>query len=503
MAIPDRTAFSNPNYQYPVSSNTTRDMWELHSPRIQAYMRYRRFYEGQHWTYSSQTGEPVTTVNYVERFVDMHAGYLFGDGVTVYCNRKDFDNPAAADLLNENLEDNGLLVLDEMATEGGITGDCWVKVGYDESPIYGDRVKYSVIPSQYVIPIFDYGSQLTPSAVLIRWNDTKVVSNTNYGKSSQVRSVVRGEYWTKDKVVFLEDDEPVSEKINLLGEIPLVHIKNQTRGASNYWGRADIASIIELQREFNEKMTDVSDIINYHAAPVTLIYGAKASALQKGARKVWSGLPVTARVENLQLNGDLGAATNYLGMLKETIFQLGSVTSAAFGGSESISNTSGVALSLQFAPIVQHNARRQKTYGAGFVQINYLTLLMYQILGRYSPPKKNPYFSYTKFPDPLPRDKDLELNRLTQMKNALVLGRSQVLRQLIANGTAPTHISDNEVQQVLDQALEEELRVTELMAKANMAGTPPPPGESPMSSPAAAEKRSQQAELDAAAQTAA
>ena len=58
--------------------------------------------------------------------------------------------------------------------------------------------------------------------------------------------------------------------------------------ASSPWGLADITDIVALNREYNEKATEISDIINYHAPPVTVIIGAKASNLEKGPRKVWA-----------------------------------------------------------------------------------------------------------------------------------------------------------------------------------------------------------------------
>ena len=70
--------------------------------------------------------------------------------------------------------------------------------------------------------------------------------------------------------------------------------------SSSPWGQSDIWDIIPLNRELNEKMTEVSDIINYHAAPVTIITGAKASQLERGPKKVWAGLPKDSQVFNLE-----------------------------------------------------------------------------------------------------------------------------------------------------------------------------------------------------------
>ena len=78
-----------------------------------------------------------------------------------------------------------------------------------------------------------------------------------------------------------------------------MHIANKPASASP-WGLSDIIDIIPLNRTYNETVTDILDIINYHTAPVTIITGAKASNLEKGANKIW-GLPRrTPEVENLE-----------------------------------------------------------------------------------------------------------------------------------------------------------------------------------------------------------
>ena len=73
-----------------------------------------------------------------------------------------------------------------------------------------------------------------------------------------------------------------------------MHIANKP-AASSPWGLADIQNIITLNREYNEKATEISDIINYHTEPVTVITGAKSSSLERGANKIWASYSPTPR----------------------------------------------------------------------------------------------------------------------------------------------------------------------------------------------------------------
>jgi len=114
----------------------------------------------------------------------------------------------------------------------------------------------------------------------------------------------------------------------------------------------DLDDIIPLNVELNSKSSDVSEIIDYHSAPITVIYGARIGQLEKGANKVWGGLPKDAKVENLGLNGDLQASKSYIEDIKKSMHEVGNVPPIALGGDLAISNTSGVALQTAFQPLL-------------------------------------------------------------------------------------------------------------------------------------------------------
>lgn len=487
----NRMNFSRVNRDYPINTNTEVEIWYQASARLVGYQRYWNFYKGDHWTQVPEAGEPVSTINFVQKFVDKHVQYLVGNQFSVHSNFRGINNEQVEQVLMDNWERNDILATGfEMAQVGGVTGDCWVNVGLDEDPIFGTRVKYTVLPSEVVYPIFSSASNRIPEAILLMWPDNYIVSN-QFGRI-RYRSVNKGQYWTKDQMWFLENGKVVDGPFpNVLKELPFVHISNLRTGIE-FWGRSDMCSTIDLQREMNEKVTDISDIINYHAAPVTIIYGAKASQLQKGAKKVWSGLPTDARVENLELNGDLGAATAYVQNLRQTLFELSSMTSAAFGGDMPISNTSGVALSIQFAPIIEHMKLKRITYGAGIQKLNYLTLRFLEILGTYKAKgSPMPYYSFVKWPDPMPRDKMIELQALQQMQQMQLLTRVQILRQCIQNDIAPEDLEAAGAANIVDEAMQEELYWIQASTDAG-AGTQVQEGgdEGMMNADAAAEQAS-------------
>jgi hypothetical protein len=184
---------------------------------------------------------------------------------------------------------------------------------------------------------------------------------------------------------------------------------------------------------------------------VTVIVGAKASNLEKGAKKVWGGLPKDAQVFNLEGGGSgIQGALQYLEQLKRSMHELMNVPETALGQVQPISNTSGVALSIQFQPLMNRWTQKASQYGTGLEKINELVMLNLVIkepeLLKYNPETDGPikegqldvldpndpitYVTYAHFPPPLPLDKIVLLNELSQKISMGLESKEGALRAL-------------------------------------------------------------------------
>lgn len=258
------------------------------------------------------------------------------------------------------------------------------------------------------------------------------------------------EILTEDVIEEYINDELIDQRPNPLGVIPVVHIPNYTVSGSP-WGIPDCFDIISLNRHYNEVAENIADIINYHSAPVTIITGAKIDNLEKGANKVWAGLPKDATVTNLEGGYQgLQSGLQYLEMLKRSMHEMVGVPETALGQVQPISNTSGVALSIQFQPLMNRRAQKIVQYGKGLEKINELAL---RTLALKEPDqfKWNPatdtepapgqlieldladpitYQSFAHFPPPLPLDKLVVLNEIQQKMQLGLESREGALRTL-------------------------------------------------------------------------
>ena len=170
------------------------------------------------------------------------------------------------------------------------------------------------------------------------------------------------------------DDQLMNERPNPMGKIPIVMIANHPSQGSP-WGLSDIYEIIDANRVYNELSTLVEQIIDYHANPVTVMIGGKPPQLEMGANKIWATENDKANVFNLTGGSEgLPGAEAALGRYKSFMFEMTGVPASALGMEQNISNTSGVALSIQFMPTMQKFAMKEMQYGEGLKEICQLIL---------------------------------------------------------------------------------------------------------------------------------
>jgi hypothetical protein len=424
--------------------------FEVHGPRLNRYSLNWAMYLGHHWGYRREQGEMQIAVNYYRAFLDYLARFTFGNGV--HFRSPKYTEAIIPDRLARvwEIDNDKLRVLLEMAQTGGITGDCFVKVAYEEpwddtiGRFHPGRVRILPLNPAFCFPEFHPHDR----SRLLRFKQKYRFWGTSLEGTRQVFTYT--EILTDDVIEEYINDELIDSRPNPLGLIPVVHIPNIPVSGSP-WGLSDAHDIITINRAYNEISTDITDIINYHAAPVTVIVGAKASNLEKGAKKVWGGLPKDSQVFNLE-GGAAGiqGALQYLEVLKRSMHEIMNIPETALGQSQPISNTSGVALAVQFQPLMNRWTQKVAQYGAGLEKINELVLLTLALKEpetmQWNPNVDGPlaegqaeivdpsdpmaFVTYTHFPPPLPLDKIVLLNELAQKMSMGLESKEGALRAL-------------------------------------------------------------------------
>ncbi len=424
--------------------------FEVHGPRLNRYSLNWAMYLGHHYSYKREQGEAQVAINLHRAFTDYFIRFCFSKGAH-------FTSPRATEAIVPNLlkrvwetDNDKLTLFNEMGQQGSVSGDCFVKVAYEEAwpdsigRVHPGRVRILPLNSSYCFPEFHPHDRTR----LLRFKLKYRFWGTTREGTRQVFTYT--EILTDDVIEEYINDEMIDQRPNPLGVIPVTHIPNIMVSGSP-WGLSDCHDVIALNQLYNEVATDVADIVNYHAAPVTVITGAKASAMEKGANKVWGGLPKDAQVFNLEGGGKgLEGALAFLEMLKQRMHEMTGIPETALGQMQPISNTSGVALSIQFQPLMNHWAAKTNQYAQGLKKINEHVLLTLAVkepdVFVYNDDVDGPlpdgalpvldladpltYQTDVQWPPPLPLDKLVLLNEISMKMGVGLESREGALRAL-------------------------------------------------------------------------
>lgn len=406
--------------------------------RLDRYRKAWEFYRGEQWRRTAPNGERKATINVCKKIVNKSTDWLFGRPFQITAPP---GNEEVASLCESVWEDNEKESLCwRLGQFGGVCGDAVAQVTTSNLSRFGtalpnnqQRIVIRLLPPKYVHPVYDSVDSGNMIAVLIQFPVRIKESLDNSGKRERPYALY-SQYVTPDKIYeyINRDPMPGSPTENKLGEINIVHIRNCYDG-ERWSGTSDIEDIFDLQEDLNSLATDLKNIIEYHASPTTLVYGAKASTMEKGHNKVWSGLPKDARVENLELKGNLDASRGFLEFMENHIFELAGVPKKAFAGDTALANVSGAALQTALMPLVEKTERKKKSYGPALQRINRLIVRYHtEILGKSLKisDKERQFDTKIMFGNPLPVDERERMEKLRQRLDLGLESRIGALREL-------------------------------------------------------------------------
>lgn len=412
------------------------DLTSTQQDRYNTIRRNWNFYEGYHWEELPETDGVELTLNYCRAFVNKYVSFELGNGFSFNTHEKMKDKAitpegkSSFDYLESVWKDNDKdLLINEFGQMKSVTGEAWIHVHYappgsfsDPFGIYtGGRIELLLLPTSAVYPDWNPHKRGELRSLLITYQYQKVTRNELTGGVSEKFALYR-QIWTNDEIIVRDDGEE-KRYVNKYGTIPIIPIKNLCI-AGREEGQSDLDDLIPVNVELNQKSSDVSEIIDYHAAPITVVVGAKIGNLEKGANKVWGGLPKGASVSNLTMQSELTASTNYIAGLKKSMSEIGALPESALGGAQHISNTSGVALHIAQGPLIDITRNKRNATKRGVELINRMILYVSLLEGLITRPagvtNEEFFFTDVKIPETLPKDMLLELQQISlEMKLGL------------------------------------------------------------------------------------
>ncbi len=405
---------------------------ESSQKRMSAYKHFYDFYNGNHWLNEWDNGERKPVNNFCKVIVDRAVDFFLARGFQISSVE---GNEAVAEALDMIWEKNyKSLMTTKLLKSAGITGDAYCYVSVESKDKKGKdlprdqwTVKLTSLEPQYVYPVWDDTRIGAMSACLIQFP-----LNTSTNGSQTIFSMLI----TPEYIKTFNDAEEQTTMENPFGEVNVVHITNDVEPGTNF-GNSDIEHIIPLNEQYNTTLNSIRRIISYHAEPTTIIYGAKASRLEKGANRVWSNLPKPqdAKVENLALDSDLNAVYKYLEGIESMIYRMSKTPRQAFELSQGISNTSGIALELTFQPLLDKVRRKQQGFTVAVKKINKLIMFAHrEILGEpleaLAVNQERALETGVKYTSPLPRDEQAEIDSATKKLAVGITSKAEEIRKV-------------------------------------------------------------------------
>ena len=411
---------------------TKRAKWNLY------WMAFRGIYYNR----LTKKYEEDVAVNNLKKVVTTLNWFLFGEsGAQPFFN----EGTKGVQMAVQQVLDyaNFPAICNDIGSDASIYGDAFVKLGYEELEADDPRkVKYGlkngIINMKVVDPAIVYPKLSTLDKDKVEY----------YVIDYTTDQYTYTEIHHKDRIEIYNNDSLVMEHENPLNEFLIVHVPNY-RNTKSFYGLSDFEDVFLLNREIVAKVKDLSDIIDYHGSPITLLFGVKRQDLIKGARRVWSGLPKDAKVENLQLDTDLESINNFIKLLDDKVWELADIPEIARGKKISISNTSSAAMKMMYYPLIQKAGRKKILLTPAVKDIIWLVMSLLEAKGEIELPT-NPMDFRIEYPSPFPQD---ELIAMSVIERRKALG-------MITKRKALEYIGETDIDRIIE-ILGEEFPVEE------------------------------------------
>ena len=347
--------------------------------RVADYQKFIRFYKGEHWIQPYDDGERKPVTNFCQTVVNKSTSFFVAQGFVFKAIEGNEEVAKALSAIWESM--GGNFLFRSLALENSMLGDSYLLFYIETTdkdtgkPLPKNKWKLcsKQLTSVCVFPKFNKKDQRILDCCVVQYPTS--VANGSVNFTTHI-------YWP-DKIrtyVDSQNDKEFTEVPNDFGFVPIVHFRNKINPTLEF-GLSDLANIVQLNEEYNTIKLSVRRIIDYHAEPTTVIFGARASKLEKGAKKLWSNLPVEARVENLAFESDLPATNKYLADVKLEIREEAGLPSVAFQTDNAISNTSGIALRVLYAPLYEKKREKEEAFSHSFQRMIEVMVKGTELLG--------------------------------------------------------------------------------------------------------------------------
>lgn len=372
------------------------------------YKTLRDFYKGRQWAFQKDAGGTMRTYNYCFTVVENMTAFLTNEAPQMSCPARDISNPieralaeGKSKLLNVIHEDNSLsLVFQRAARTGSINGDAYIfgaiptfKVNDAGEKVF-DSIRYwNVEKPENIRPIWK-DENFTELAGFVKWyrisvvtakrifaeeikkGNIKVVEDQMIDKTgsdpepTEVPMMTVKEYWddTHYLLMFGNSSQAINYVKHDWGFVPLqyvpnIHLPGEPKGTS------DLENELDPQQEYNERSSDLADIIKEIARPT---YWGKnldeLSEVRSGNTVIYS-VGDDAEINAMPRSGTTAPVESYINDRKNDIIALSGMNQVLYPGAQTLQAT-GRALSVVMQGVNNKISLRKEWWIRAFKELN-------------------------------------------------------------------------------------------------------------------------------------
>ncbi len=377
------------------------------------YNVLRDFYKGKHWSFRKEGGGTMRTYNYIFTVVENMTAFLTNEPPQMTCPPARLDDPlertiaeGRTKILTAIHEDNNLqLVFQRAVRTGSITGDTFIFGAIptfttnEEGEKEFDRIRYWNVERPETIRVIwtdenfneilgfikHYRVPVTTAQQLFK-NEIKDknivvaadrdIENANVIEPTNIPMVTIKEYWDDKEylLMFNAANKVVHYVKHDWGFVPLhfipnIHLPGEPKGTS------DIEHELDPQQEYNERASDLADIIKEITKPT--YWGKNLDNLSE----VRSGQIVIYQVgedgdiQAMPKSGQTMAMEQYLDGRKNDIIALSGLNQVLYPGNQVLQAT-GRALSVIMQGVNNKISLRKGWWEAAFKDLNMQILFL-------------------------------------------------------------------------------------------------------------------------------
>lgn len=268
--------------------------------------------------------------------------------------QREFVGPAESisflDKLYKKIKIDRFLRNVDLASE--LTGTGLIFVGVDDNGetylrLY-DAADFSVIENEYNQEDIDALSIVTVKEALIK-----------SGKSEEIQRYLDTQIWTDEHIAHYKDGKRAEFTTNDLGFIPFVAFKGE-EVYNQFLGHAPANSIVSLNSDINQQLSNISYMIKMQAgSPIVITGFERGEGITMNPGHALS-LPAGATASVLNQNPKITDSLDVIKWIEEKIYETSSIPKVSIVGDSEAS--SGKELQIKWSPIINVFKEKSSRY---------------------------------------------------------------------------------------------------------------------------------------------